>query len=241
MSRLLVCCPYWHGDKDAMERAFSLAADLLPQKSLYADILFVPRHDTEFPSESLLHHVYKKFSRIYVWRCTRQGKGFPHGCNDLAYGIFNYVHDRRRESVDFNDIEVILLLEADCVFLRPTWVEELLAEWHSARNQHRVIAGGVQARGRWGGTEEHVNAVALYAAEILQIVPGLRSGPENEGWDHYHRDSMLPVTLDSKLFKLDHQKASITEAELYADPQVLVYHGVKNDSAVNAVRQRHGL
>lgn len=242
MTRLLICLPYWNGDRIQMERVADLAADLLEKTTAEADLLFVGRYDADHPSPEIVRHVREKFRRVSYWRCTRDGEGFPEGCNNLAYGLFQYLLDERRVNGNLLDIDAMLMLEADCVLTRPSWLKDLIIEWEGAKACGKYVAGAVQPAGRWNpGSTVHVNAAALYHPELLLYHKCLVGGPREIGWDYYHGRQMVPVTHDSALFKLDYQKKTITPEELFSDQRIVVYHGVKDDSAIRAVRKRWGI
>jgi len=225
-----------------MEKSVRLACDLLDAPTTQSELLFLSRHDAEEPSEEIFAYAKKKFYKVHYWRCSLKGSGYPQGCNDLAYGLFQYMADQRSIG-HYPDISSLLILESDCVITRKTWVEELQAEWNKHLAQGRKIVGAIQMRGQWGqDTDYHVNAVAMYHPDILRFIPTLANGPADIGWDYYHRHVMLNHAGDTKLIKLDFRRESITEEELYGkQSDVLIYHGVKGDSAINAVRNHHNL
>jgi len=243
MGSLLIAGLYWGGDKIEMERAIDLASDLLSEKATNAHLLFVGRHDAEPPSAELIEHTKEKFVSVKHWRCTRSGTGYPSGCNDLAYGLFQYVGEQRRFNNHYRDVDAVLIFESDCAITRKGWVEELLNEWEREKAKKRTIVGSIQPKRRWGkDVDYHVNAVAMYHPDILHVLPALTGGPPDIGWDYHHRHAMLTQVGDTKLIKLDFQKKHITPEELFdQNKDVLIYHGVKSDDAIRAVRERYQL
>lgn len=237
---LLVCLLYWDGDKAQMEKLAQLACDLLEEKTEEAEVMMVARYDSGPLSPPVQNLLVQKFLRMRYWLCDRRGAGFPNGCNMLAYGLLNHL-SKRREEGDFQEIDSLLILESDCVITRRSWVKELAAEWLAVLDQRKLVAGALQRHGQWHDIEEHINAVALYDVDVACVLPCLRGGPSDKGWDHFHGPSIVPHALNSALFKLDYQKKTISPAELFSDPNVLIYHGVKDESAINAVRQRYSL
>jgi hypothetical protein len=232
---------YWDGDKTKIENVARLAADLLPEPTDQAEALFVARYDASSPSAGVQYRLGQKFSKCDVWPCDRRATGFPGGCNEMAYGLLNYVYIQRHMKLKFQDITTILMLEGDCVITRPTWVEELCADWESAYNYGKRIVGAVQKAIPEIPTNEHINAVAMYDPEILRLIPQMIGGPEHIGWDNYHGPRAMPFAKDSPLFKLDYKRETITEDELYRKPSPLIYHGVKDLSALMAVRNHYHL
>jgi hypothetical protein len=222
-----------------MEKVVGLAGALLDQRTEQADLLFVGRYDAPHPSTEVFRRAREKFREVSYWRSTRDSDGFPNGCNGVAYGIFQFVIDQRRVNGVYGDVNALLMLESDCVILRRNWVTELVTEWEGAVACGKLVAGEVQPAGKFSQNSwAHVNAVALYDIEILRHLTCLVGGPREIGWDYFHGKAIVPVTHNSSLFKLDYQRATITEAELYRDSRVLIYHGVKDDSALQAVYRR---
>lgn len=241
-TRLLVVVPYWEGDKQKMEQVIKLACDLLDSKSDRAELLFVARFDADFPSPSIQEEAAEKFSKVHLWRCHRRGMGFPSGCNEMALGILDYILTQRDNDLAFTDISTFLILESDCVITRRTWVEEICNAWDSLSGLGKLVAGALQSKEKWGvDIGDHINAVALYDPDILCFLPCLTRCPTNRGWDHHFGPVIMPYAVDSALFKLDYQRQTISEEELYRDASVLIYHGVKDESAINAVRKRNNL
>jgi hypothetical protein len=159
----------------------------------------------------------------------------------LALGLLNFISSSRGFGDNFNDVDALLILESDCVITRRTWVVELIAEWEAAAARNKLVVGALQPRSADGGIEEHINAVALYDVDIACVLPNLRECPSGRGWDHHYGPSIVPYAVNSPLFKLDYRRETITAEQLFADPDVLVYHGCKDDSAIHAVRSKYNL
>jgi hypothetical protein len=241
-TRILLVLPFWTGDRMKMEKVARLACDLLESPTNQVEILFVARFDTDFPKGSFVEEIAKKIPNINLWRCPRKGVGFPAGCNEIALGIFEHVLKQRDGSYDYNDISCIFIIESDCVITRRTWVSELCAEWDNTIEQGKFVAGALQTAVKWGtDIGDHINAVALYDPDILCYLPCLSQCPPNRGWDSHYGPEVVPYAVDSKLFKLDYKRATITSEELFRDKKTLVLHGVKDDSAIKAVREMYGI
>lgn len=225
-----------------MERTIDLACDLLDKKTDDIDLLFVGRFDADYPTPEIMEHAKQKLRNVNYWRCMRIGYGHPDGCSQLAYGAIQYIQDQRRANSAYLDIDCFLMLEADCVFTRKTWVEELQQAWQETVAAGKKICGAIQPNGRWVNVEEHVNAVALYEPDLLKTIPCLVGGPVTMGWDYVYRREMLPIARDTPLIKLDYKKPTITKEELFdQNPQVLIYHGCKDDTAIRHVREKYNL
>jgi hypothetical protein len=239
-TRLLICFLYWAGDRMEVERLVRVACNLLEEPTDQAEIALIGRWDAPPPSSGVQYQASKKFAKVHVWTCDRKGEGFPAGCNEMAYGLLNWVLINRHMWNKFRDITGLVLLEGDCVITRRGWVQELCSAWEG-RKPKTLVLGAVQAGIPEIPTNTHMNAVAIYDPEISRTIPQLIGGPQHIGWDNYHGPSMMPYAENSNLFKLDYRKPSITPEELFSEPMPLIYHGVKDDSAVKAVIERYKL
>ena len=238
--KILVVIPYWDGDRVQAETTALLAGDLLEKRSESVSLCFLHRMDSQQPRPKVVDKAMEKFDKVLVRRCGRSGSGFPHGCNEMAYFILAWpAHDPKL----FKDFDATLILESDCVFTRKNWDTELVEEWVRCVAAGKTICGNIIHNG-FGGYPRHVNAASLFGKEISILAAGpLRGGPADIGWDYYHGRNLDPIAYDSPIFFLDYRKATITPRELFAPRKMglspLVYHGVKDSSAVQAVRDRY--
>jgi len=237
--KILCCLPYWENDRKNVEEVASLLCDLLEEPTELADIAFIQRFDAPLPSFRIQEKCRHKFEHVIVWKCDRTGVGFPGGCNELAYGLLNWVPMQRHLYGGFKDIGGILILEGDCIVTRRAWDKELMALLGKMQANNRMVAGAVIPKNEH--TQEHVNAVALYDSNIAVKLPNLRGGPQNIGWDAYHGPIMVANNLKNDLFRLDYNRPTITQAELDVAGDALVYHGIKDSSGVLAVRKKYGI
>lgn len=238
--RILVVIPYWDGDRLRAEATALLAADLLEQKSEIASLAFVHRMDAKQPRASVVDKAMMKFKRVIVKRCERAGSGFPFGCNEMAYFILGWPAKDPRL---FEEVDAMLVLESDCVITRRAWDVEVLREWERTEAAGKIVCANLIHNGH-GGYPRHVNAASMFGKEIAALAAGpLRGGPAHIGWDFFHGRHLDPVAYDSPIFFLDYRRESIQPSELFAPRKKgltpLIYHGVKDTSAIQAVRDRY--
>ncbi len=231
-SRILLVIPFWDGDAiPAMETA-QLAHDLLIAPTDRVGILFARRFDARPLNKSFMDSMSPRFVMVDEFQCRRKGTGFPMGCNELFFGIFAHLIDRRSKLL--HDFDCALILESDAVLTRPSWHVELLDEWDRAQRDSKFVVGT-----RIPTAHEHhahINACALYSRQIAEMVDLMGCSGEM-GWDWALGKLIEPLALDSPLFRLDYQAPTVTRRNLFSGP--LVYHGVKDDSARRYVRQKH--
>jgi hypothetical protein len=247
-TKILFCLLYWNEDRLQVEKLARLMADLLPEITEQAQLMFVARYDAKLPSMATQAHVQGKFEKVLVWQCNRKGEGFPGGCNEMAYGTFNHILTERHLHGNFKDVTTIMILEGDVVFTRPGYIQELVKEWEKREDagEQKYAVGAVQTGKEEWHTVDHLNAVAMYDVELARLIPVIVGGPMHIGWDNYHGPTMIPHAVNSKLFRLDYRRETITAKELFDEGNgpngfPLVYHGVKDGSAIAAVRERYEL
>ena len=237
-SSLMVCLAYWEGDWAMAREVARLLSDLLPSRQSNVEFLFQRRFDFESPDADIVRHCEEKFARVHVRRARRRGIGFPMGCNELAFDMFDFMlceHD------SFPHIDAALLIEADCVMTSRAWNHELIDEWRRAQAAGKFVCGAF-IPGNSDGGPFHINATAIYRWDILRHVPELVGSPGTVGWDWYHGTRLHPVGHYTPLIHLDYRRKSITPEELFYPVKnkkvPVLYHGVKDDSAIRAVRER---
>lgn len=235
---LLVCLAYWPGDWAMAREVARLLSDLLPSKQSNVEFLFQGRFDCESPDPDIVRHCEEKFARVHVRRSRRKGVGFPMGCNELAFDLFDFMFCNRDR---FPRIGGVLLIEADCVMLSRTWNHEFVDEWHRAQAAGKLVCGSF-IPGNFNSGAFHINATAIYRWDIIKHVPALYGSPGTEGWDWYHGTRLHPVGYDTPLIHLDYRKKTISSEELFSPKKnkkvPVLYHGVKDDSAIRAVREK---
>lgn len=244
-TRLLVVFLFWEGDKERMSQVAKLAADLLTEPASDVGILFVSRKDSTPVDTPVLRHMEHKFGDVREWKCDRSGEGWPMGCNEMYLGTLAYAVNRKVGWM--SNYDAMLFVESDCVFTQRDWHKPLIEAWDK---MFRMSGGNKYVLGAEipGGTmsNSHINAAAIYARDILNRQPLLISCNGNIGWDYFFGKIIIPVAENSSLFVLDYQRQTITEDQLFTPPPgrdavPLFYHGVKDGSAIVAVRNHFKL
>lgn len=236
--KLLVVVGFYHGDKDAAEELCALIADLERVKNHDADILLFGRSDATAPSRDIIGKLEAKFDRVLFQRCRRtDGKGHPWGANSMFYDmvtLFAQVAPWADHYYAFTN------LETDCVPTRPGWIAELIKGWKEAEVGGRACIGHIH-----DDVKRHMNGVGVYAIDIWKRVGAntLGGGSPQVPYDIRHADSILPLAVDSPLFYFEYRRPTISSEELFAERKggmaPAIWHGVKDETARQAVRARH--
>lgn len=240
--KLAICMGYWDGDRDRAFEVARLLADLLPARSNIARFVFIYRHDAQKPDDATLNYLAAKFKYVDTRRCSVVGFGHPGGCNAIAYSLFKLM----KVDPQFAGTEAFLLMESDSLMLRRAWDVELWDEWLRAKAQGKLVVGHAY-QGCFGNpvNGNHINASAIYSRNIAEVLPSITKGRMDVGHDYLNGPVIYPVAIDSPLIILDYRRPTITRDELFAPRKEgkvpLLYHGVRDSSAVKIVREEYGL
>jgi hypothetical protein len=142
-------------------RIARLAADLEPHFNDHFDFLFLARFDTP-QDDATIKYVSAKFNvQTYINR-HRRGVGWPHGCNELFFGLMDYVYTMRLAD-KIPNYKFILNFEGDSCPLRRDWLLRLNEQWdaHKVKVLGPIIPPGPPAT---GGI--HCNGNAMYSCDM---------------------------------------------------------------------------
>lgn len=235
--KLLIVLPYFDGDKAESEELASLIADLERVKCRDADILLFGRADATEPSRDIRSKLEGKFERVLFERSRRKDAvGWPWGCNGMWYDmvtLFAQVQPWPSQYYAF------IPLEPDAVPTRPGWIHEVAKAFKEADADGKACVGFVH-----NDPKPHLNGVAVYAIDLWGRVGSnkLAGGSPQIPYDIRHADSILPLSVDSPLFRFEFRRATIAADDLFAEHRGMapaIWHGVKDGSARAAVRARH--
>lgn len=221
-----------------------------------ADILVYPRKDTKIRDSGAFDFLQGKFTLI-KGRSRRILSGWPHGPNGLAMDVFRLTWDAYQAG-QF-PYQAVLLMEADCVPLRPSWIRELAEEWSS---QSKLLLG------HWDGSGttlrppiSHLNGNLLFHPRIVEHVPKL-AAPDvpNGGWDMAFWPQLAPYATPSRLiyndYRLNTKNNPLLTPDRLFQPRYHRHpenplvgeelhpcwlHGTKDFRAIAMVRERFGL
>lgn len=234
--KFLVVIQHYDGDVDFAEQLASLIADLERTRNHDADILLVRRSDSRFMSTTIQEKLASKFDTVHTHTCRRFAKGHPFGCNEMWYDLVMLMAQAAPYATDYY---AFIPMESDAVPTRPGWISELIREFKSADIEGKAAIGFIHNDPR-----RHLNGVAVYAADLYNRVGSgiLRGGSPQVPYDIRHANSIIPIAKGTPLIRFQYRRPTISPAELFAEVggvSPAIYHGVKDMSALTAVRDRH--
>lgn len=234
--KFLVVIQHYDGDVVFAEELASLISDLERTRNHDADVLLVRRSDSRQMSTTAITKLQSKFDKVLTHQCRRFAKGYPYAPNEMWYDLVMLLG---QQSPYRDDYYAFINLEPDAVPTRPGWIGELIAEWKSANDEGKAAVGYIHNNPR-----PHMNGLAVYAIDLYHRVGSgiLRGGSPQVCYDIRHSASILPIAKSTPLIHFHYRHSTTTPAEVFAEKDGVspaIFHGVKDKSAMNAVRDRH--
>lgn len=231
--KFLLVLQYYQDDRDQAEALASLIADLERIRNKDIDLLVFSRSDAFPLSPDVISKLALKFNNVIQLRCTRrEAKGYPFGSNAMFYELVTMFGQQPKW---FTNYYAFLNLEPDCCPMGPGWLTRLIAEFRTAENEGFGCLGYIH-----DDPTRHMNGVAVYAIDIWRRVPGggLSGGNPSIPYDIRQAKNLLPHAKHTDLMHFEYKKPTIGPEELFLNESTALYHGVKDESAREAVRSR---
>lgn len=231
-----------------------LWAEIEPGMNEDVDVAFALRFDMDvatIPSD-IIKKLREKFRNVLIFKSPLVGTGWPHGCNALEIGAYQWFVERNRDKSI--DIDYILLCEPDTVPLRPTWLNEIREEAYNS---------GGPIIGAYFTAEEgcqHINGNCVIHRDFWKECREMWNVPPGNGWDVYIGKKTTHLGKASKLIWQDYRLGApdnpwkgddhLWAAKAYFGPtnplkdQLLypaMFHGIKTMEGIDAVRKRFNL
>jgi len=236
--RFLIVLQYFAGDRDQTEELANLIADLERTRNHDADILLFRRGDCIELGAAVQAKLASKFDRVINQACRRSdAKGYPFGANQMYCDLMMLMAQIPPFSTEYF---AFINLEADCVPTRPGWIGELIAAFRAAERNGKGAVGHIH-----DNPVNHLNGVAVYAADFFKRVNSRQFMGANPqvAYDIYFANFVRPHAESTPLIHFNYRQETITADELFAPRKngvvPALYHGVKDGSALYAVRARH--
>lgn len=236
--KLLIVINYYGGDREMAKQLAELIADLEVSKNDKADIAFHRRFDAEQMPNLVKDKLLNKFTKVHDIKCRRMNAvGYPFGPNEMFYDLIERMGNREWQL----DYYAFLNLEADCCPLKPDWIDKMIQAYDEAWNNGKSAVGHIYN----SDIRTHLNGVAVYSTDFWHKAGGMNiiGGPASAGYDVYHADRILPLSIDTNYILLDFNRKTISADDLESltkngtNPYLL--HGVKDMSALIAVRNKY--
>lgn len=179
-SKILIALLFWKQDRAQAMKLARLLADLEPEHSSRADILFVSRFDCKHDTVTE-KYVSRKFN-VHSYTSTRRGVGWPLGCNSIFFGAMEWIY-HKIASGKIPHYQAVFLIAADSAPLRKDWLAQIHSEWLALNHHRRVCVAGA-----WiPGEHEHINGDCMMLSGNLDFLHWLaikvQDIKQRGGWD----------------------------------------------------------
>ena len=235
--KLLIVIQYWDGDMAQVEKQIDLICDLERFKNNNVDVMLYGRRDAKMFQVGSISKLQSKFGVVHQQKCRRIGtNGYPYGANEMFYDLCHMMSEKPWVDQYF----AFLNLESDCCPTKPGWTHDLSVAFLEAAADDKVMIGHYCKN----HTLPHMNGVGVYSCEkTVKLFGVVAGGPANAAYDIHWAKKIVPAGKDVPEIFLDFNRKTITPDELFAPRKdgltPVLYHGVKDDSAFNAVRDEH--
>lgn len=239
--RMIATIAFCHKDRQATMELVALLADLETKQNLDLDLILVKDYKTEAIPVDFLKKYSGKFRTLQQVLCTTETGGYWPGANALYHFTLNYVHSLVKKNPAFDRVKAWLNLEADCVPLRRDWHKALSESYAKTLAQGKCILGHIIPP-----TEPwpiHVNGVAIYPTDMPTRFNKQMLGCSPQiPFDVNYAPLFVPKAADDGSFYIKWKVLTIGKTELFTAPEgrplPTWFHGVKDDSARKAVREK---
>jgi len=232
--KLLLAIQFWDKDKEQAMKVARLIADLQSGFCEAADFMFVARFDCTQDMKTV-EHVSRKFNVHHFINTRHRGAEWPHGCNSLWFGTMDYVYTMS-VAKRIPEYKAVLTFEADSAPLSPNWISELSRGWDEAKGK---VYGAMQSN-----PAPHVNGNALFSADrdfLKWVTRDVGGCSPHAGWDFVLASEFRKRGwADCPKMRSWWGYPTMSEETFnqLSREGVVFFHGVKNCSLVEHVRNR---
>lgn len=233
MTPMIVCIPFWEGDKS---KAFDLCRILAGLQDHHVGkivhVLLVARQDCSH-DENMIKIIMAKFN-TFTHVSTSPMKGWPDGPNGMFGSAMIHIANNGK-----NDYECVYWMEPDAIPLCPNWFVDLLQVWRGRHPSSLVV--GCRADCNGDGSGDHITGCALYHPNIARLMPKLTSCT-GQAWDYKFRAEIVQKGGSTHLIENWYNARNADKGILdRISNGVRIIHGFKDRSMVEHVANKYGI
>lgn len=254
MNRMMLCLPASPLDWPMGIQLLKLWAEIEPSFNERVDIGIALRHDMDVEGvpDDLVDDLKTRFKNVYIFKSPLIGRGWPHGCNALETGAYQwFVENTRNGKVD---CDYMFICEPDTIPLRPAWLQEIHDE--VLKNESPILGAYFTA----SDGIPHINGNCIMHKDFWKQCPEIWQVPPMAGWDVYIGNKATTIGKPSRLIWQEYRLGAPDNPwkgsdYLWADKahvgagnplygQALkpaMLHGVKTYQGIDAVREKFSL
>ena len=234
MTPMIVCIPFWQGDKDkAMDLCKILAGLQSHHVGSLVHILLVARQDCQH-DVNMIKIVMAKFN-CFTHVTNSPLRGWPNGPNGMFGNTMVHIANNNKK----NQYECIYWMEPDAIPICPNWFMDLLHVWRTRHPKTLIV--GCRGDCNGDGSGDHITGCALYHPNIARLMPKL-TGVTGQAWDYRYRAEIVQVGGHTHLIE-NHYNARNADPGIMerAKLGVRIIHGFKDRSMVINVGKKFGI
>jgi hypothetical protein len=125
---MLIAIQFWNGDAKMAYSLAKLLADIEPGHQENADLLLAARFDTAI-DPAVVQYVSRKFN-VFQFKCKRRTVGHPGGCNDLWFGLWDWLCERQAKGAVY---KMLFTCEGDGAPVCNDWVTRMHRVWDACQ------------------------------------------------------------------------------------------------------------
>lgn len=232
MTPMLVCIPFWQGDKDkAMDLCRILSGLQDHHVGNIVHVLLVARQDCKHDS-NMIKIVAAKFN-TFTHVSKSPLKGWPNGPNGMFGSTMIHISNNQKK----NQYECIYWMEPDAIPLCPNWFMDLLHVWRTRHMKSLVV--GCRSTIDGNSQSDHITGCALYHPNIARLMPEL-TGCTGMAWDYKYRAKIIENGGHTPLIENWYNARKADPGIVDRDKVgVRIIHGFKDRSIVEHVAKKY--
>lgn len=228
---ILICIPYWMGDKAQAMNLCKIITGLQPHHvGVIAHVLLIARQDCSI-DQNMVKIISQKFN-TFTYKSSSPLKGWPNGANGIFASTMIHISNNA-----VKNYECVFWMEPDCIPTRPNWFWDLVIEWRRRHPKANIV--GCRADCNGDGTGDHITGCALYHPNIARILPEI-THCDGMAWDYQHRAKIVAMGGSIKLLQNRYKETKV-DPGIIEEPGVCLIHGIKDDSLLKAVAKKFSI
>lgn len=237
MKKGIIAIQFYGGDKAKAMRLARLIADIEPVRRDDIDFVFIARADCDHDSATA-EYVSRKFN-VRKLKCLSLGTGHPWGCWVLWFSLMEWFYHMKSQG-KISDYKWVFAIEADCVPISKTWIDECDAEFE----RFNTCMVGAESSDTFN-CSQHLNGNVMVTGNpdfLKWLVMGITvSGvPVKQPWDIYLFPKFTEWGVgfsEKNLNRCGQRTMEHREFEWLRKHGWAFVHGVKDDSLIHHARE----
>lgn len=226
---ILIALPFWKGDHtQAIELCKIMAGLQAGHAGQTCHVMLICRQDFKI-DPNMVKIVAAKFN-VLTYQSQSPLRGWPQGPNGMFGSTMIHIANNFKEKY-----ECIYWMEPDAIPIRPNWHWDLVQEWRRRHPEALIVGSRSTIDGN--SQTDHLSGSCLYHPNIARIMPYLTTCSE-VAWDYIHRAKMIASGGPTKLIQQRYHQRNLPPGVI-EEPGVVVVHGVKDNSIINAVKAKY--